>query len=1218
MNKQLFTLFVLWLLAQNGLRAQNGVYWEEVPGPDGGWVWEMTATSSGRLYAQMYRGDIYRSDDEGANWTAVDSLNLTVFTDHYSIYIGKAGTAFAQKSDIWYRSEDEGASWQALGPAVINAPPFEAQIVKFVESASGVLTGFANGQFFFSEDKGDTWMEASAPAAIPYEFPTIKLLQNGVAMITPEAYFQKDSLYTFFRSFDEGRSWSEYQVVFPISTSGDLSFSPSGAAFIFNGSTPILRSAGSGQPFVQVPCDSLPIYTQPYFPYPHDLVVLPTGRLLKPESYNMLYSDDDGLTWHRLEGYNLEGANHGNTYLFPNSVLPDGQIFMNKGAAGIYKSSDLGKTWNLSSKNIRCSQVFEMAFETDSIYYAVAPSGLWKTENKGNLWYRLTNPISELQQQSNGGGFWNFLHLDRPDRLLMGENDQLLFSTNGGDTFENVKPSGSNNYYSGFWDPYIVSTSKDLYINNYKSSDSGVTWQYSGAPSSVLRAPSGKFFGLYFGSGVALASSDDEGNTWTSQDPIPGINWAGKLKAAPEGTLYFIAGWNFPRSAFLYKSEDGGESWSKQLIPSVFSSNDVYFFFEVTDLGHLVLKTNSNTYLSLNKGASWQNLPKRPVNLYEYSQEFIRFSISPDQYLYTCTSTGRLYKTRNPISSGSYLRGSVRLDADADCSTEDATAPLKNWIVEADGDGGQTYTTSDSLGHYVMLLDTGIYNISLQTPNAIWWEACDSVKVFQADTLYSSDTLNFSAAAQSECPLMSVDVSAPFLRRCFDNTIYFQYCNLGSELADSAWIDVTLDPFLNLQSCPLPYTSLGNNVFRVALGDVAQGDCGQFSMVVNVSCDSTIIGQTHCISAHAFPDTLCTILPDWSGANIEAEVICQDTIIQLQIRNTGTSTSETLEYIIFEDDVVLMTGQETYDAFEDITLNFAANGHTWRIESEQEPGHPFSTRAIAFAEGCGGFESLGFINQFSLNGIHPSVDVDCRENIGSYDPNDKQGFPLGTGSDHEIRPGQELEYMIRFQNTGTDTAFKVVVCDTLSALLDPATVRPGASSHAYTWDLSGNGTATFTFANIALPDSNASQAGSQGFITFKVQQRAALPLGSVIYNSAGIFFDFNTAVITNQTWHTVALPSTSTVTHSPASADTYFDLRVSPNPASDFLLLESPSAAIRAVEISNGDGSLRALTQIGNPARQIRVALGDMPSGTYFARVFCGEGVAVKKFVITR
>ncbi len=1217
MNKQVFTLFVLWLLAQNGLRAQNGAYWEEVPGPDGGWVWEMTATSSGRLYAQMYRGDVYRSEDEGATWTAIDSLNLTVFNEYYSLYIGKAGTAFAQKSDIWYRSEDEGASWQALGPAVINVPPFEAQIVGFVESASGVLTGFVNGQFFFSEDKGDTWIEANAPTIIPYQLPKIKLLQNGVAMITPEAYFQKDSLYTFFRSFDEGRSWNEYQVVFPIFTSGDLSFSPTGAAFVFSGYTPILRSAGSGQAFVEVPCDSLPIFFQPYFPYSHDLVVLPNGRLLKIEINNMLYSDDDGLTWHRLEGYNLEGANHGNSFLFPNSILPDNQFFMNKGAAGLYKSNDLGKTWNFSSKNIRCSQVLEMAFETDSIYYAVAPNGLWKTENKGNLWNRLTNPLTELQQHGLGG-FWNYLHLDRPDRLLMGENDQLLFSTNGGDTFENVKPSGSNNQYSAYWDPYIVSTSKDLYINNYKSLDSGVSWQYSNHPYSLLRAPSGKYLGLFFGSGVALASSDDEGNTWTSQDPIPGINWAGELKAAPDGTLYFIGGWNFPRSGFLYKSDDGGGSWSKQLIPSVFASSDVYFFFEVTDLGHLVLKTSSNIYLSLNKGATWQNLPKRPVNLYEYGQEFRRFSISPDQCLYTCTSSGRLYKTRNPISTGSYLRGSVRIDADADCSTDDATAPLKNWVVEADGDGGLTYTTSDSLGHYVMLLDTGFYNISLKTPNAIWWEICDSAKVFQPDTLYSSDTLNFSAAAQSECPLMSVDVSAPFLRRCFDNNVYFQYCNLGTELADSAWIDVTLDPFLTLLSCPLPYSSMGNNVFRIALGDVAQGDCGQFSMVVNVSCDSTIIGQTHCISAHAFPDTLCTILPDWSGANIEAVVICQDSIIQLQIRNTGIATSETLEYIIFEDDVVLMTGQETYEVSEDITLNFAANGHTWRIESEQEPGHPFSTRAIAFAEGCGGFESLGFINQFSLNGIHPSVDVDCRENVGSYDPNDKQGFPLGTGLEHAIRPSQELEYMIRFQNTGTDTAFKVVICDTLSALLDPATVRPGASSHPYTWELSGSGAAIFNFTDIVLPDSNVNQAGSQGFITFRVQQRASLPLGSVIYNSAGIFFDFNLPIITNQTWHTVTLPSKTTSIHPPGLSDTSFDLKLSPNPASDFLLIESNNTAFSRVEISSANGSSYEILKLENPLRKVPVNLAKMPAGTYFARVFCEEGVAVKKFVVVR
>lgn len=36
------------------------------------------------------------------------------------------------------------------------------------------------------------------------------------------------------------------------------------------------------------------------------------------------------------------------------------------------------------------------------------------------------------------------------------------------------------------------------------------------------------------------------------------------------------------------------------------------------------------------------------------------------------------------------------------------------------------------------------------------------------------------------------------------------------------------------------------------------------------------------------------------------------------------------------------------------------------------------------------------------------------ENVGSYDPNDKQGIPLGVLSQHYIPLEQPIEYLIRF------------------------------------------------------------------------------------------------------------------------------------------------------------------------------------------------------------
>ena len=51
-----------------------------------------------------------------------------------------------------------------------------------------------------------------------------------------------------------------------------------------------------------------------------------------------------------------------------------------------------------------------------------------------------------------------------------------------------------------------------------------------------------------------------------------------------------------------------------------------------------------------------------------------------------------------------------------------------------------------------------------------------------------------------------------------------------------------------------------------------------------------------------------------------------------------------------------------------------------------------------------------------------------------FDPNDKEVTPEGAGPDHLTQISDELEYRIRFQNTGNDTAFDVTIYDRLDKI----------------------------------------------------------------------------------------------------------------------------------------------------------------------------------------
>lgn len=139
---------------------------------------------------------------------------------------------------------------------------------------------------------------------------------------------------------------------------------------------------------------------------------------------------------------------------------------------------------------------------------------------------------------------------------------------------------------------------------------------------------------------------------------------------------------------------------------------------------------------------------------------------------------------------------------------------------------------------------------------------------------------------------------------------------------------------------------------------------------------------------------------------------------------------------------------------------------------------------------------------------------------GSYDPNEKGVWPNG----NILQTDSVLFYTVHFQNTGTDTAYRVVVVDTLSQYLDPTTIVPGAASHKYTFDLSGQGICTWTFDSIMLPDSAANLAGSNGYFNFTIKLKPGNPIGTIINNTAGIYFDFNSPVITNTTINTIVNP----------------------------------------------------------------------------------------------
>lgn len=226
---------------------------------------------------------------------------------------------------------------------------------------------------------------------------------------------------------------------------------------------------------------------------------------------------------------------------------------------------------------------------------------------------------------------------------------------------------------------------------------------------------------------------------------------------------------------------------------------------------------------------------------------------------------------------------------------------------------------------------------------------------------------------------------------------------------------------------------------------------------------------------------------------------------------------------------------------------------------------------------------------------------------GSFDPNDKRVNPEGNITPTFVSSGNYLDYTINFQNTGTDTAFTVIIKDTISNFLDLSTFQFVASSKPVLIDINAN-IIDFKFYNILLPDSNVNEPASHGFVSYRIKPKSTATLGDVIKNTAFIYFDFNSPIVTNTTSTPIQLVS---------GIEDYkheSKYKIYPNPTAYSLFLSSKSSAlIGEVKIYNAEGRLVQSNMVNASEAEINVS--GLASGLYLLNFQIGDTHITKKFI---
>ena len=285
------------------------------------------------------------------------------------------------------------------------------------------------------------------------------------------------------------------------------------------------------------------------------------------------------------------------------------------------------------------------------------------------------------------------------------------------------------------------------------------------------------------------------------------------------------------------------------------------------------------------------------------------------------------------------------------------------------------------------------------------------------------------------------------------------------------------------------------------------------------------------------------------------------------------------------------------------------NGSTYEWDITNLPLFESHTIAIRFLVPTS--QTLGSELAASVSGITTISDADTTNNldvlsnivVGSYDPNDK------TVSPSSITPAQaashpKLEYIIRFQNTGTAEAINILVTDTLSNSLDISTLEIIASSHPVNASLSREMLSPhrqvlkFHFDNIMLPDSNTSEPLSHGFVKFSIRLSDTLQIGESLGNIANIYFDFNEPVITNE-----ALLENPLITFTSNSA---IPISLSPNPTTGIIRFQN----IQGLEDITVIDIMGRVVWTGKPHRR-QIDLSGLEEGLYTLRTSTGKAAKV-------
>ena len=448
------------------------------------------------------------------------------------------------------------------------------------------------------------------------------------------------------------------------------------------------------------------------------------------------------------------------------------------------------------------------------------------------------------------------------------------------------------------------------------------------------------------------------------------------------------------------------------------------------------------------------------------------------------------------------------------------------------------------------------------------------------------------------------------------------YQNNAFDTAYNAYIEIEVDTSA-IDSIKSPYSfTLTGTILRFNLGHLRPFGFSSVSYSIKLKT-TVIIGSSHCHRAKVFP--ICNIYPTkvYDSSEIQPMMRClQNDTVEFTLKNIGLRDQKDWGHsIIYVDELILKKDSFKLTVGNSRIFKYKLDTNkVFTAEVFNSNFHPVTPILIRHNDLCANKRPIIPANpalNFSRHDEAKEYEEACTIVRGSYDPNIKSVQPVGMFAEHYTSTGTELKYRIDFQNTGTDTAFRVVLVDTLSSFLDIASFVPGVSSHPYSVEFGGRAV-KFIFDPIRLIDSGTNEPASHGYVHFKIKHITGISPKTKIENKADIYFDYNAPIRTNAVFNTIfdtiqiyVPKGENAITENHKTT-----ILVFPNPTTDkFFIQMSEPVKYLSLEIYDMQGRLIKSVPSSNN-QTIEVSAQGMTQGIYHIRCMSGEKLVVVKKVM--